>query len=548
MTRDEALKILGLKSDFTEDDLKKAYRELSKKYHPDFYTFDDEQTKQEMTAKFKEINAAYGELSKNFQTNTKRTYETGYKINIEEYKKEKLKQFKQSVHCQEEIKIPGFAHEIENFLNILQFLIAIANTKKLVDETINLSYEKFDKLLLEQVNFFCLLFGITEEDLNKCFNLKLEIEKRNPNSLYSKLIEVYKKTKELKIETVINKYTGYAGYDSIADKIEDFKQEAINSNGEIEKIVEKLQENIDQAFANYFKNMSLLNELDELSKSIDNPELLKELKELTTKVNSDDFKKSYDDLKRKINDYNELKTLDKLFNDINEKGADALTSCKSLYESMQIYTVFYKLLEQLKKNVTDSNQLIVTEELKSFLNSVDFQNFKATGDDINILSSLNDDENIYLRVNYSFWDITDAYSFYIERDNFLFKMSGITLRDKLDKEVLGKKNFIKLSEFLGKAELDECICERSYNFSIEKIYKIYTYNDRSICLVSKNGKSWFEIFTNDQLVQKDRPKEVELLYRDKNYLIKAISEQLNNILDEELAKEEARHKYNRKRI
>ena len=50
---------LGVARNATEDDLKKAYRNLARKFHPDLHP----EKKAEMEAKFKEINEAYGVLS-----------------------------------------------------------------------------------------------------------------------------------------------------------------------------------------------------------------------------------------------------------------------------------------------------------------------------------------------------------------------------------------------------------------------------------------------------------------------------------------------------
>lgn len=69
--------ILGVKPDATEEEIKKAFRSLAKKYHPDMHP--DDAT---MEAKFKEVNDAYAvlsdskkrteyDLSRNGQTNTK---------------------------------------------------------------------------------------------------------------------------------------------------------------------------------------------------------------------------------------------------------------------------------------------------------------------------------------------------------------------------------------------------------------------------------------------------------------------------------------------
>lgn len=56
MNRTEALRILGLDQSASDDDAKKKFRELSKRYHPDVNKEPDAE------AKFKEINAAYSAI------------------------------------------------------------------------------------------------------------------------------------------------------------------------------------------------------------------------------------------------------------------------------------------------------------------------------------------------------------------------------------------------------------------------------------------------------------------------------------------------------
>ena len=52
--------ILGVSSSATDDEVKKAYRTLSKKYHPDMNI--NNPNKEETTKKFKEVQNAYDQI------------------------------------------------------------------------------------------------------------------------------------------------------------------------------------------------------------------------------------------------------------------------------------------------------------------------------------------------------------------------------------------------------------------------------------------------------------------------------------------------------
>ncbi len=71
-------KVLGVSPQATDEEIKKAYRELSKKYHPDLNPGDEKAAE-----KMREINAAYDMIQKGYRPGS--SYSYGYSQNNTDY-------------------------------------------------------------------------------------------------------------------------------------------------------------------------------------------------------------------------------------------------------------------------------------------------------------------------------------------------------------------------------------------------------------------------------------------------------------------------------
>lgn len=61
---DSAYKILGIDSTATDDEIKKAYREMAKKYHPDKVAYLGDDVRKSAEQKLQEVNEAYDKIKK----------------------------------------------------------------------------------------------------------------------------------------------------------------------------------------------------------------------------------------------------------------------------------------------------------------------------------------------------------------------------------------------------------------------------------------------------------------------------------------------------
>lgn len=312
MNLNKALQILGLSKNFTEEDLKKQYRKLISKYHPDLFATKSEEIRKQAEEKAKEINAAKEYLTKylkdnpskstfnnnayNYNTRKTDSYST---IDIEKQKEEfkaEINRMKSELYeitndSKDEL-LKNTSNDIIYFISKLErFLedISTLNTYNVLKKTY---YSKIYLLLVKFKNEYC-----------KKYNIIIKNRKLEPFSLktlYAQLEQIRKEQKIFTVEELLdeelNKYIYYPGYSDIKDLIETIKNKLIYKNSEArdsdETITNEFNERILNEFNEYYKRLKTLNEFTALN--LTNHILLSLIVELKQNIGNPEKFKSYE--------------------------------------------------------------------------------------------------------------------------------------------------------------------------------------------------------------------------------------------------------------
>lgn len=177
MNIDEALKILNLNREYTEDELKREYRKLVIKYHPDKHSDNDKSFYEEKT---KLLNEAKDILDKNIKSRNKneRTSQSSSNMNKEKYDnryyrhKEELDKLK--TKYKEEVRKEGnYIFEVDsrdkNFMKWKDnFLKVIDDFLFCIDEQVNVGALQINYDYFRQC-YFELLVGYSYDCWKSCW-------------------------------------------------------------------------------------------------------------------------------------------------------------------------------------------------------------------------------------------------------------------------------------------------------------------------------------------------------------------------------------------
>ena len=214
MNLEKALSILGLSRTYTEEDLKRTYRKLIAKYHPDLYESKSENEKKFAEEKTKDINTAKELLEKrlkdktstNFRSTTRSNYKTSSNAANQRYqtytymselRKRKMELRKEIVDILDEINniadnndelLKHIKNQLQTSLGLFKNIIDIVNSVSELSDMQSKIYTKIINILNNYAKDYCKKHNITV-DINT-------LENKSLKKLQEQLEELRKKKEE----------------------------------------------------------------------------------------------------------------------------------------------------------------------------------------------------------------------------------------------------------------------------------------------------------------------------------------------------------------
>ena len=291
MNLEKALSILGLSRTYTEEDLKRTYRKLIAKYHPDLYESKSENEKKFAEEKTKDINTAKELLEKrlkdktstNFRSTTRSNYKTSSNAANQRYqtytymselRKRKMELRKEIVDILDEINniadnndelLKHIKNQLQTSLGLFKNIIDIVNSVSELSDMQSKIYTKIINILNNYAKDYCKKHNITV-DINT-------LENKSLKKLQEQLEELRKKkeeeTRNIKIlEEEFYKYTLFTGFSILEKVIIDFKDkiEKDYTDGKLnsDDAILKFNNMVLEEFKNYYKRLEFLNKLKKL--------------------------------------------------------------------------------------------------------------------------------------------------------------------------------------------------------------------------------------------------------------------------------------------
>lgn len=489
----EALKILDLDSNYSEEELNKKYHALAKKHHPDALTNKSAEEKKAAENKMKKINLAYDTLKKD----RKKSYSNRQSNNND-------KQSGNKSNNSNNDNDNGWEFSYwNNILNIIKSYNDANITKKPEFASVASSFKSFfsnyylnivmtvtknevDKLFREFKNgvrdWYIKLKDIYFKEHNIPRDISFTInENRSFDEFYESLTNFKHGYDNVikEIDYIINPYKLYTDYEVAKKDIEKLREETIKNvcrtYNNKDYFYQCLRTNLDNLFKYYSTNIALYTELEEIIKNNNLP-FQRRIEELRENVNSPLFYLYYIQLKLDVNnllDYqNHEREIVDIENNLTQKYNEAVKNLKDEEEKKELY-FFYKSIVHYLRTQKD-----VSFQSLKLLNEIDFNNYeKVFKIHDNIDNNLITNKKVDIYINISTQDVIASRHIKIDDEEYdMLSNNGENIICETYNNM--DNNFISLDEFMTESYKDFI----TFDWYGEPCIGLYHYNGLLLCV------------------------------------------------------------------
>ena len=336
----KAIEVLGLSSNFTEQELKKAYHNLMRKYHPDVNIGENETKRKELEEKAKEVNDAYDYLIMIRESRSLNEYIDFLIEELRKYNNESV-----------------FYSELDPYQMMITSIIAdfFFDTGNKSKAEVDQIFQEFKRKIKSIFEILCDKY-FKQYDIDTKYKSELNYEV-SLQDFYKQLMKVKEQFLEQVIGKEILKYQNYKGYDYLKNWIEIAVVHNFKVNVEkmrLEEAISMMHEEAEKLFELYFKILEKFNRIDEvLEKNNENlsQEFLNKMKQERDKIKMSFQKKSalsdvenqLDELKKKINQpiniESQAKVVNPFFTKIMAKYYESIQKYQIINDSTKIYSL-----------------------------------------------------------------------------------------------------------------------------------------------------------------------------------------------------------------
>lgn len=555
MTFNNAIKILGLNRNFTEEELKQAYRKLAQIHHPDRHENSEDRVKEEEI--MKDINAAKEYLMKYLKENKHQN--TAYSnINIIEYRKSKLQELRRIV-SQDFVsdfaaKLDDLSVDINTIFYELDDMPIDFYTKThgiYIKVTIDALYKEYLNKIKNKFKELEMYFYkenyINKEDIKENINYDCTLNEFCNQLL--KFKDKYSKEAILnkKLEEELLKYTYFAGYEIIETQIKDvirnFTSKIKNQKFKYtQQDIDDVNKEITELFNKFFSLKKKIETLEKTIKTINNKEIQEQFELIKNNLYSgysfDDFDDKISELEEKIEEYiketilkNKFKENEQTINEIYKKMIARYSEILQNYNITTPFDTIYELNDNLNEIIGLFQQGCSQYKDLDFFNLFNDITFNNTFNDKKIKHKIKNmmkdkKSKVYIKANIEgIWDEC-SFFWYDEENMTMYRIRNVGTIDseKITYQQL-TDNYISLEDFLDEATFIGQYKMKRNTDVIGIIYEGFGYSlywEKDKFNITRDTSSLGTSKRNNEYLNR---------FRDKQYVYEMIEEQLREILE-----------------